>query len=129
MNEYLSIAILLVVGALSGICASLGMGGGFVLLIYLTAVIAMPQREAQLINLLFFLPIAALSLYFHFKNKLIHAPVILPAIAGGILGVLLGFFVSTFLSNEGIRKVFAVFILLVGLNLLKDSINVRNKKA
>lgn len=121
MNDILYYVILSTVGILSGACASLGMGGGFVLLIYLTAIVSMPQREAQLINLLFFLPIAALSLILHFKNKLICKSAVLPAVASGIAGVLFGFFIASYLSNEGIRKVFAVFILLVGLKLLKDS--------
>ena len=50
-----------VVSLLSGVTASMGLGGGFVLLIYLTAFANVPQMEAQLINLIFFLPIGALS--------------------------------------------------------------------
>ena len=44
----------------TGLLASLGVGGGMVLIIWFTAVMGMSQLEAQGINLLFFLPIALL---------------------------------------------------------------------
>ena len=59
-----------VVGALSGVIASMGLGGGFVLLIWLTLHDGMPQREAQGVNLLFFLPIALISVIMHIRVKI-----------------------------------------------------------
>ena len=56
-----------VVGTLSGVIASMGLGGGFVLLIWLTLHDGMPQREAQGVNLLFFLPIALISVIMHIR--------------------------------------------------------------
>lgn len=106
--------IMSAVGFFSGVCASLGIGGGFVLLLYLTAVAGMPQREAQLINLLFFLPIAIIALIIHLKNQLIEKKLILPAILGGIGGVLLGVWIASALSNEWIAKTFAIFIFIIG---------------
>lgn len=50
--------ILSLVSALTGITASMGLGGGFILVIYLTVFKKMAQLEAQGVNLLFFLPIA-----------------------------------------------------------------------
>ena len=60
-----------VVSLLSGVAASMGLGGGFILLVYLTVFGDMPQMEAQWINLIFFLPIGGLALFFHIKNRLI----------------------------------------------------------
>lgn len=107
-----------IVGFLSGICASLGIGGGFVLLLYLSAVAGMPQKEAQLLNLIFFLPIAVLSLVFHIKNKLIDGKAIVPSVLGGLAGVFLGVLLASWLSNEWLAKLFAVFIFLIGLKEL-----------
>lgn len=59
--------MLIPVGFLSGICAAMGIGGGFVLMLYLTLFTAAAQKDAQLFNLLFFLPAAALSLFRHQK--------------------------------------------------------------
>lgn len=106
--------ILGLVGLLSGVCASLGIGGGFVLLLYLTAVASMPQMEAQLLNLIFFLPIAALSLVFHAKNKLIERPAVFPSVVGGIAGVLFGVWLASRLTNEWLSRLFALFIFVIG---------------
>jgi len=107
--------ILALVGLLSGICASLGIGGGFVLLLYLTAVSGMEQREAQLLNLLFFLPVAVLSLLFHKKNGLIAWNTVRPAVAGGLFGVFVGVWAASALTSGWLSKCFALFILCVGL--------------
>ena len=80
MSEWIIFGI---VGALSGVCASLGIGGGFVLLLYFTAFAAMPQREAQLLNLVFFLPIAVVSLVLHIRHRLIVFHAVWPCILGG----------------------------------------------
>ena len=54
----------LVTGALS----SWGVGGGTLLLVCMTLLLGVDHREAQMINLLFFLPTAGISLFFHRKN-------------------------------------------------------------
>lgn len=110
--------ILAVVGLLSGICASLGIGGGFVLLLYLTAIASMPQMEAQLLNLIFFLPIAIVSLVFHIRHKLIDFKAVWPSVAGGFAGVFAGVWIASSLTNEWLSKLFALFILFVGIREL-----------
>lgn len=113
--------LLAVIGLLSGVCASLGIGGGFVLLLYLTAVAAMPQLSAQLVNLIFFLPIAVISLIFHIRHKLIVFSAVWPSVAGGLLGVFSGVWIASSLTNEWLSRLFAVFILLVGIRELFSS--------
>lgn len=113
--QYLIIGI---VSLLSGLTASLGLGGGFILVIYLTAFAGLPQIQAQGINLVFFLPIAVLSLILHRKNKLLDKEPLLPAILGGILGVAAGFGLGALIGSEWLSKLFAAFILLVGLKEL-----------
>ena len=88
-----------VVGLLSGIIASMGLGGGFVLLIWLTMFQDMPQRAAQGINLLFFLPIALVSVVMHARAGLIDL---------GTIG-------SQVVGNELLRKLYALFLLAFGL--------------
>lgn len=106
------------VGLLSGVTAALGIGGGFVLLLYLTTIANMPQREAQLLNLIFFIPIGIMSVFLHFRNKLIVKEVLLKSIIGGIIGVFAGVFIGTMLSNEFMGKAFAVFVLIIGIKEL-----------
>ena len=56
------------VGAATGILSGFGVGGGTLLLVYLTAVAGVEQHQAQGINLLYFLPAAAMALPGHWKN-------------------------------------------------------------
>ena len=57
------------VGVLCGIISGFGIGGGSVLMVWMTAVLAMEQRTAQGINLLYFLPTAAAALIIHIREK------------------------------------------------------------
>lgn len=107
-----------IVGALSGIIASMGLGGGFVLLVWLTLFQDVPQRTAQGINLLFFLPIALISIILHSRAKLIDKKLVLSLIPGGIIGAVLGTIGSQALGNELLRKLYAIFLLAFGLREL-----------
>ena len=97
----------IIIGLLSGIAASMGFGGGFVLIIYLTVFLNADQIAAQGVNLLFFLPIALVSLIIHQKNRLIKWKVLLKLIPGGILGILLGAFISSNIDVGFLQKLFA----------------------
>ena len=70
----------------AGLLASMGVGGGMILIIWLTAVMGMSQIDAQGVNLIYFLPIAALSVFIHRKNGLIDLKAMLPAIIAGTVG-------------------------------------------
>ena len=80
---------------LSSAAAAMGLGGGTILLLYLSFFSTLSQPQMQSLNLLLFLPAAGLSLYFHRKNKLIDTAVlsrcILSGAVGGVVGSLLDF--------------------------------------
>lgn len=107
-----------VVGALSGVIASMGLGGGFVLLIWLTLHDGMPQRQAQGVNLLFFLPIALISVVMHLRSGLIDKRLVLAMIPGGVAGAVLGALASQMVGNDILRKIYAIFLLFFGLREL-----------
>ena len=61
----------LTAGLLSGIIGAMGLGGGAVLIIYLSVFTDMPQLKSQGINLLFFIPIAAAAIaVYGFKKQI-----------------------------------------------------------
>lgn len=111
----------------AGIFASMGLGGGFVLIIYLAAFLSMPQLEAQGINLIFFLPIAALSLILHTRNKLVQWRLIPLACAFGVIGALGGVALANLFSQELLRKLFAALLLLVGIHEVFHKPQKRNE--
>lgn len=113
---------------LTGILASLGVGGGMVLIIWLTAVMGMSQLEAQGINLLFFLPIALLSVMIHRKNGLISFKELVPSVLSGILGAAAGSFAAKLMGSVILGKIFAVFILVIGVKELLSAVFGNNRE-
>ena len=98
--------------------ASMGLGGGFVLVVWLTLFADVQQRTAQGINVLFFLPIAFVSLIMHLKNGLVNKTLVKKLAVGGLLGAAVGTLVSQVIANELLRKLFALFLLAFGLREL-----------
>ena len=113
---------------LTGLLASLGVGGGMVLIIWLTAVMGMSQLEAQGINLLFFLPIALLSVMIHRKNGLISFKELVPSVLTGILGAAAGSFAAKLMGSVLLGKIFAVFILVIGVKELLSAVFGNNRE-
>lgn len=108
----------IIVGFLTGVLASMGLGGGFVLVVWLTLFMNVEQKTAQGINLLFFLPIALISLIIHIKNGLVDKKLVKKMALGGILGSVLGTLGSQLLDNSMLRMLFALFLLAFGLREL-----------
>ena len=70
-------------GLVCGVLSGLGIGGGTLLMVWMTAICGLEQRTAQGINLLYFLPTAVCALIFHIKNRLIRWDIVLPAALAG----------------------------------------------
>ena len=82
--------IALTAGAITGVLSGFGIGGGTLLLIYMTAFAGVQQNLAQGVNLLYFLPTAATALPSHVKNGYIDRAAAVPAILAGLAGTALG---------------------------------------
>lgn len=110
-------------GAVTGVLSGFGVGGGSLLLIYMTSFADLPQNLAQGINLLYFLPAAATALPAHFKNGYVEKKALLPAIAAGLACSALAAWAATALDVDILRKCFGGFLLVIGLRELfrKDS--------
>lgn len=102
----------------SGLAGSLGLGGGGVLVLYLVLALGMPQLKAQGINLLFFIPCAALSRIVYSFKRLIDWKTVLLFAAGGLPGVLLGSFAIGHMGSGIPGKIFGGFLLLTGIREL-----------
>lgn len=102
----------------TGIFASLGVGGGMILIIYLTVFAGFDQLAAQGINLIYFIPIAALSVIIHTKNRLIEWKKIIPSILLGVVFAALGTYAAERIGSPALKKIFGIFILLIGVKEL-----------
>ena len=108
----------LLVGAATGVLSGFGVGGGTLLLVYLTAFAGVEQRQAQGINLLYFLPAALLALPAHWKNGYIEKPALLLAAGAGLACAALGALGATALEVGVLRKCFGAFLIVIGLTEL-----------
>lgn len=102
-------------GTVTGILSGFGLGGGTLLLIYLTTFAGVEQTAAQGINLLYFLPAAAAALPAHIKNGYIDRHAALPAILTGLVCSGIASWAATALDVELLRRCFGVFLLLIGI--------------
>jgi hypothetical protein len=96
----------------------MGLGGGFILIIYLSLFADTEQSAAGGINLLFFLPIALLSGIMHLRNGLVETRIIPVICAAGVAGAIGGVFLMSFLNEEMLRKLFAGLLVFVGIREL-----------
>lgn len=119
----------LLAGALAGAAGAMGLGGGGVLLIYLTVFAGMEQLTAQGVNLLFFLPCALLALLLHAGTGLIRWKTALPCAAFGLLGALGGSLLAGRLGGDILSRIFAAGLILLGLMELfkKDSAKSKDR--
>lgn len=108
----------LIVGALTGVISSWGIGGGTLLVLYMSAFTKMPQQSAQGINLLYFLPTAAAALVSHIKNKLVVWRAVIPAVITGVPVAVLTAILAVGIEKDLMRKLFGVFVILVGISEL-----------
>lgn len=105
-----------VAGIFSGILGALGLGGGGVLLMYLSLFTNTAHLTAQGINLLFFLPNGLLAIYRHNKEGLIEKKTVKRYIIWGVVGAIIGFVIAGFIGSTLLRKIFGCFLIYIGIS-------------
>ena len=105
----------LLAGLFSGIIGSMGLGGGAVLIIYLGFFTDTEQLAAQGINLLFFIPIAVISVAIYAYKKQIRWRIALRLALWGALGAVLGLCLTDLLGGQLTAKVFGGLLVIIGL--------------
>lgn len=98
----------------AGTAGALGLGGGGVLVLYLTLYLHMQQKTAQGINLIFFIPCAVLSVIINRKKQLLNFKSLIPIIGGGIIGAIIGVISAGLFEPLILKKIFAVFLMIIG---------------
>jgi len=110
-----SFPVSLAVGTVLGFLSGLGIGGGSLLLLWMTLVLGMEQSTARTVNLLFFLPAAAVACYYRRKQGTLDVKKMLPAIFAGCIGALLGTRIGAILDPSALKKGFGVLLLVTGI--------------
>ena len=92
----------------------IGIGGGSLLLLWLTLVQDMPQFTAGGINLLYFLACAPAALVSHLKNHLIDRGAVKFCVPFGAMTSLLASFAAAGTDTSLLRRLFGVLLLYIG---------------
>ena len=107
--------IALIVGTILGFLSGLGIGGGSLLILWLTLVNGMEQEMARSVNLLFFLPAAVVACYYRKKQGTLDVKKMLPAIAAGCIGAVLGTRLGGNLDTSLLKTFFGGLLIIVGV--------------
>lgn len=115
LTEFIpSLLVAIVLGFLAGI----GVGGGSLLILWLTMVVGMPYPQARILNLLFFLPAAVIACLFKKKQGELPFKKILPAVIAGAVAAGLFSFIGYFLDVRILQGLFGALLVLTGIREL-----------
>lgn len=108
------------VGLLTGVLSGFGIGGGSLLILYLTSFAGVNQYVAGGINLLYFLFCAPAALISHIRNRLIDGRTVLWCTAAGVVTSLLAAWIAGMMDVRLLRRIFGVFLLYIGVRELRS---------
>jgi len=133
--------ILILIGVASGMLSGfVGVGGGLIIVPALVLFLEFSQKMAQGTSLaILLLPVGILAVTEYYKHGYIDIKIALIISAGFVVGGFVGSKIALVLPQDTIKKVFAIFMLIVAIKMLffdkksieKDSpstINTSEKK-
>ncbi len=110
-----SLPIMLLIGCALGFLSGIGVGGGSLLILWLSLVLSMDHSVARSINLLFFIPSAVIASIFRWKQGSLNVRKILPAIIAGCIAAAIFSLVGKQLDTIIIKKLFGGLLLITGI--------------
>lgn len=113
-----TLTVMLTVGAALGFLSGLGVGGGSLLMLWMTLVLGLEHGIARNINLLFFLPAAAIASFFRWKQGALDFKKILPAVLAGCVSAAIFAWLSRHTDIALTKKLFGALLLITGVREL-----------
>ena len=118
----------IVLGMLGGIIGGMGMGGGSLTIPILTLFLHFEQLKAQGINLVAFLPMSAIALIIHAKNKLVEFKRTYLLAGIGCVFSFLASIIAVHMKNIVLKRLFAVFLIVLGVWQIVEIIKQKRSK-
>lgn len=106
------------VGAVTGVLSGFGIGGGTLLVLWLTLAQGMDQLRAGGVNLLYFGCCALPALWGHIKNRLVEKQAAIWCICWGVPACAGAAALASVLEVALLRRCFGVLLLFVGFREL-----------
>ena len=107
-----------IIATMLGFLAGLGVGGGSLLILWLTLVLEFPHPVARIYNLLFFIPSAVIASVFRCKQGNLNIKKTLPGILSGCLSAGIASFLGNLMETSLLRKLFGIILLITGIREL-----------
>lgn len=115
MSFLLNLTVSTILGFLSG----LGVGGGSLMILWLTMIQKMDFSSSKYLNLLFFLPPAAISTLFQLFRKKLSLKKVIPAALAGMLSACVFLSLSSEWDVQLLRKLFGALLFLAAWKELR----------
>ena len=109
-----SFPIVLLTGTVLGFLTGLGIGGGSLLIIWLTMVLGTDPLTARCINLLFFIPSAVIACIFRIRQGTLQIRSVLPAILSGCTAAAAFSWLSAIVDVALLKKLFGFVLIAAG---------------
>ncbi len=115
-----TIILLILVGIAAGMLSGMvGVGGGIIIVPALVLLLGFTQKSAQGTSLgMLMLPVGILGVLQYYKQGHVDIKVVLIIGLGFILGSLFGSKIALGLSDDKVKKVFAVVLILIALKMI-----------
>lgn len=107
-----------ILGTVLGCLSGLGVGGGSLLMLWLTLGVGMSQDQARVINLMFFIPAAAVACLFRWKQGRLKIKKILPAVVAGSIAAAVFAMLGSRMDTSLLRKLFGGLLIVTGIREL-----------
>ncbi|MBL0883323.1 MAG: sulfite exporter TauE/SafE family protein [Chitinophagaceae bacterium] len=115
-----TIILLIIIGLAAGFLSGLvGIGGGIIIVPALVLLLGFTQKQAQGTSLgIMLLPIGILAVIQYYKQGYLNINYVLIVASAFVIGGFLGSKLALSLSDEKMKKVFAVILFLISLKML-----------
>ena len=107
-----------VVGTITGILSGFGIGGGSLLILWLTMVEHVAQYTAAGINLVYFLCCAPTALISHIRHHLVDKKIALWCAIAGCITSPLASLAAGSIPMDWLRRLFGILLLVLGIKEL-----------
>ncbi len=115
-----TLIILIIIGIAAGMLGGMvGVGGGIIIVPALVFFLGFSQKMAQGTSLgILLLPVGILGVIQYYKEGYVDMRVVLLISTGFFLGSLLGSKLALSLSQETVKKIFAILLIIVAVKML-----------
>ncbi len=103
-------------GLVSGIVSGTGMGGGTILILFLSVFLEFNQHTAQATNLVFFIPTSIAAIIVNIKEKNINWKVAIYISITGIIGAIIGAIIAGKTDVNNLKKYFGYFLAIIAIH-------------